>query len=431
MNKNIKKIKSEKGSVTLYVLVAILFFLILIIAGYTSSTNKKIAVDKEFNQIKSQYEKEYEIKESQTFINTSIRDTNPEAAMPANSTIIERDASNGIVIQDENKNEWVWVEVPKTTVFTTAQNKTDYTNIENDLIAYAQVYRTGSSEQSYDWKDEWYAVDGDTVVSASSTTLSETQKQLSNGCGLTYDEYNTYYHNMLSSVYTYGGFWISRYEIGDEVATVTNATRTSSTGTSNTPVSKVNQIPYNFVTCSEAQGLANRLKVGNKTSSLLFGIQWDLTCKFLEEKASWDTAIATPQYYLKNDSTSWGNYKNQSLTLSRGKYNTNSSLSTSVWTSFNVDTTNHVTSSQTLNNESYYQLLTTGASEGTNKMNIYDFAGNEWEWTLEHATINNTQPCALRGSLNSLNGSEYPAASREKLNSIAAGDVVAFRSTIY
>lgn len=430
MSKMIKKVKDNKGSVTLYVLVAILFFLILIITGYTSSTNKKIAADKEFNQIKSQYEKEYEVKESQTFINTSIKDTNPEAAMPANSTIIERNANNGIVIQDENENEWVWVEVPKTTVFTTAQTRTDYTNIENDLITYAQVYRTGSSTQSYNWKDEWYAVDGDTLVSASTTTLTNTQKQLNNGCGLTYDEYNTYYHNMLSSVYTYGGFWISRYEIGDEVSTTTNITRTSSTGTSNKPVSKANQIPYNYVTCSEAQELANRLKLGNKTSSLLFGIQWDLTCKFLEEKANWDTTNATKQYYLKNDSTSWGNYKNQSLTLSRGKYNINPSSSSSTWTAYNVDTTNYVTSSQTSNNASYYQLLTTGASEGTNKINIYDFAGNEWEWILEKTSYSD-KPCVARGSCCNTHGTDNPASKRGYDGIARSHEAIGFRSSLY
>ena len=30
-------------------------------------------------------------------------------------------------------------------------------------------------------------------------------------------------------------------------------------------------------------------------------------------------------------------------------------------------------------------------------MNIYDFAGNGWEWTLEHATSFSSIPCASRG----------------------------------
>ena len=41
-------------------------------------------------------------------------------------------------------------------------------------------------------------------------------------------------------------------------------------------------------------------------------------------------------------------------------------------------------------------LLTTGASEDAKKMNIYDFAGNAWEWTLEK-TSSTSSPCAVRG----------------------------------
>ena len=32
-------------------------------------------------------------------------------------------------------------------------------------------------------------------------------------------------------------------------------------------------------------------------------------------------------------------------------------------------------------------VLSTGASNDTCKMNIFDFAGNEWEWTLEKILI--------------------------------------------
>ena len=41
-------------------------------------------------------------------------------------------------------------------------------------------------------------------------------------------------------------------------------------------------------------------------------------------------------------------------------------------------------------------LLTTGASEYTKKMNIYDFSGNEWKWTLERTSYSGN-PCAIRG----------------------------------
>ena len=343
--------------------------------------------------------------------------------------------SNGLVAKDENENEWVWIEVPKSiytnSTYTSSNNdtdvtsETDYTGIYNILDAYADSYRKGSTTQSYEWKDEWYALDGDVLVTASTAGLTETQKALNNGCGLTYYEYETKYHNMLTSVYKNGGFWISRYEIGDNTATTGNTTRTSSSGTTGIAASKADQIPYNFVTCSQAQILSDGMSADTgKTSSLLFGIQWDLVCKFLEGK---DGLTVTD---INSDSTNWGNYRNSSLILSRGKYNISPNNTSNIWTIFSTDTTNYVTSFQTSNNTNYYQLLTTGASEETRKMNIYDLAGNEWEWTLEK-TSDSSVPCARRGGNCTSNGSGYPAASRYEDSYSSHNYNIGFHSTLY
>ena len=315
-------------------------------------------------------------------------------AKPEGSTIDSATNENtGIVMIDGNQNEWVWVEVPAT-VFTSATSSTDYDKIKADLIAYASDYRKS-------WTDEWYAMDGSTLVTASTEGLTESQKLLNNGCGLTYNEYNTKYQKMLSSIYTNKGFYIGRYEAGiagsDENTSLARYGRTEITSSSPKAVSKQNMIPYNYIRCREAQELANGMSTGNKTSSLMYGIQWDLVCKFLEVKGNWDTTEKTAQYYIKENSTSWGNYSNSSITLSRGKYNTDPSSSSSIWTPFNTDTKNYVTLSKTNSSTSYFQLLTTGASEDTNKMNIYDFSGNEYEWTLEHATSYTNRPCSSRG----------------------------------
>ena len=282
----------------------------------------------------------------------------------------------GLVIKDKNDNEWVWVEVPKT-VFTTAKNADDYNNIKSDLITYVTDYREG---QENNWTDEWYQ-----------------------GCGIdSTQEYTEKYNKMLSSVYTNKGFWISRYEIGDSTATLKNETRTANSGVNGEAVSKPNQIPYNYITCSQAQNLAKGISAdSNKTSSLLFGIQWDLTCKFLEQNSDLTKAD------IKTDSTNWGNYSNSSLTLFRGKYNINPSSSTSLWTVYTTDTTNYVTSSKTSSSENYYQLLTTGASKQTNKLNIYDLAGNVHEFTLEYSNLSDA-PCVHRGVSFMDSGKTYP-----------------------
>ena len=219
------------------------------------------------------------------------------------------------------------------------------------------------------------------------------------------------YNKMLSSVYKNGGFWISRYEIGDSTATASNTTRTSDSGTTGVAVSQANQIPYNYVTCSGAQTLANGMSTDStKTSSLLFGIQWDLVCKFLEENSNLTKAD------IKSDSTSWGNYLN--ATVSNIKEGAKQLIS-AVWTEKTEDKP-----------ESSSILLTTGASEYTNKMNIYDLAGNEYEWTLENTSISSS-PCAFRGGNYDGNGDSIQASIRYSNATSDSNDDIAFRATLY
>ncbi len=296
------------------------------------------------------------------------------AAKPDGSTIDSTtNEKTGIVMTDSNQSEWVWVEVPAT-VFTSATNSTDYDNIKADLISYASDYREGKKGQGCNWNDEWYAMDGETLVTASTEGLTEVQKLLNNGCGLTYNEYNTNYNKMLSSIYTNKGFYIGRYEAGivgsDEDTSLARYSRTEITSSSPKAVSKKDMIPYNWIRCSDAQQLANGMSTGNKTSSLMFGIQWDLVCKFLEVKGNWDTTENTAQYYIKENSSSWGNYNSSTFTINSAKAKKYNDINNSC-----EDITGE---------KSERMLLTTGASEYTNKMNIYDFAGNEYEWTLEH-----------------------------------------------
>ena len=321
---------------------------------------------------------------SSNFTNINKSDSNPAGAVPANSTVIEADANKGIVIKDKNNNEWVWIEVPKTTVFTgltidttntlTEQN---YTDIKNKLISYATTYRSS-------WTDEWYEE-----------------------CEMTSDEYKAAYQKMLKSVNNYGGFWIGRYEAGIEGTTTetTNARTDTSAritiGTSPKAISQKDAIPYNYVNCSEAQALAKEMTPNsNYTSSLMFGIQWDLVCKYLEVKGGLSVAD------INSNSTSWGNYENAKIeNITSGKYAIYNELTLEEWTTISGSYTK-----QNSGND-YRTLLSTGITDYTKKMNIYDFAGNEWEWTLEKA-FDSPTPCACRGGFCSYAGSNFPASFR-------------------
>ena len=332
-----------------------------------------------------------------TGVNTA--ETNPAGAIPTGATIIEGDATKGIVMKDSKDNEWVWVEVPKTiytnstylTGATTPTSNTDYTNIEKIMQNYASDYRNSS------YKDEWY---------------SEAQHGFASA-----EEYNTAKNNMLKSVYDNGGFWIGRYEAGNANATVNNETIASAREdayiAANPAVIKADQIPYNFITNKQAQTLSKSLATGGKTSSLMFGIQWDLTFKFLEEKT--DLTLAD----IKTDSKSWGNYYGSTINLSKGKYNTSPDSSSSTWKAVTAGAKNGE------------MLLTTGASEDTNKMNIYDFAGNEWEWTLEQYTSRSSIPCTIRGGCYYNSGSSHPASYHEVRSTSNSYYIIGFRPALY
>ncbi len=271
------------------------------------------------------------------FIGINPNETNPKGAMPSgNVTVIESDASKGIVIKDKNDREWVWIEVPKT-IFTTAdalgEGKTaEELNaaIKADLIAYAGVYRKGATNQNYNYSDTWYS-----------------------GCGVSdATTYNTMYNKMINSIYNNGGFWIQRYE----------------DGTTN-------------ITCGNAQVKASGYAPDeSKTSSLLFGIQWDLVCRYLDGKEGLTTAM------INTNSSSWGRYNDTS------------------------------------GNKPQAGL------ERNKKMNIYDFAGNLYEWTLE---CGNNYPCIHRGGGYNITGSDCPASYRDIHTTSQAFTIVSFRSTFY
>ena len=314
---------------------------------------------------------------------------------------------DGLVIIDANGNEWVWVEVPRTEevypnigINLDVNNITDEqcTTIYEDLAIYTSAYRQDGYE------DTFYSTEQSGFDSAES--------------------YNKARNNMLRSIYINGGFWIGRYEVGDAEATENNITRTESTGTSDKAVVQANQIPYNYITCEEASKLSSSLSIGEKISSLIFGIQWDLTCKFLEVKTTLD------EKDINSDSRTWGNFRDSSVIVSRGKYNVNPSQG-GIWTSILDNNINNFVGNSTNSDINYFQQLTTGASDTTKKMNIYDFAGNVAEWTLE-SSMTQYIPCVIKGGQYwSRDFTDEFASYRERLGTNNTADSWGFRATLY
>ncbi len=74
-------------------------------------------------------------------------------------------------------------------------------------------------------------------------------------------------------------------------------------------------------------------------------------------------------------------------------------------------------------------LLTTGADTSFSLMNIYDIAGNVYEWTLENSP-DNQLPCTFRGGLY-YNGVLDPASYRWNGKTYASIEFLGFRVSLY
>ena len=282
----------------------------------------------------------------------------------------------GLVVKDGSKNEYVWVEVPKTIYTDSKYNTNGIPSSENDW----EKIRDCLKAYTIDYSNSFYK---DT-----------------NTDGTTYSDD---YKNMLKSVYTNGGFWIGRYEAGLEEG---ESPRTSyvAIAENDKAVTKSNMYPYNYVTRDEAQILARRMNYDGVTSSLIYGVQWDLVLKYIESKN------ATTKSNLTTDSTTIGNYYNSEFVLNRGKFAQYNALSN--WFAYNSeDKKDLVTGSKKKAQSSYSNaiLLTTGATEAASLQNIYDIAGNVEEWTFE-LTYNN-EFCFRGGDFKS-NGSGVDANIR-------------------
>ena len=194
---------------------------------------------------------------------------------------------------------------------------------------------------------------------------------------------------MYDSVKTYKGFYIARYEAGLDVG----SQKTSDDGEIIKSVhSKMNKAPYNYVRWTyndkmseDTNGAvevarsiypATNAKYG-VVSTLTYGVQWDRTLAWWKEtKATNGTGDVTIDSNTKlNDSTNYGNYYNNEIP--------NATFNAGAYVSKDSGTTYKAIDSSYSKTNTQSHILTTGATEETRVNNIYDMAGNLWEWTME------------------------------------------------
>ncbi len=210
-----------------------------------------------------------------------------------------------------------------------------------------------------------------------------------------YDKEVEEYDAMCNSVKKYGGFYIARFEAGDSYATEIGVARSEITE-ARSIVSKKGAYVYNYVKWGEAIDeigengavyLSQNMYKDHASvvSTLCYGVQWDAVMNFVSDED-----------HNVNDSRKWGNYKDSIEAAA-----TNKGI-----------------------------LQQTGTNEAWKAKNIYDLAGNVWEWTMESGSLVNVGRVARSGAYCN-NGFNLSAFNRNPLNFNYFQYDVGFRVALY
>ena len=228
-------------------------------------------------------------------------------------------------------------------------SKTGYR--EPDITHYNTSYDVDSSLQSY--------LDGKTQY-----------ELLSN-------ELEILFAKTIESIQKYGGFYIGRYETG-------NLSSTAVVKKMNTDIGSQNWYTM-YEKCKKLKGNST-----NVITSMIWGSLWDETLDWLvESNATISDGSELTYSLVGRNSTSWGNHYGAK---------------------FNYIPTSSTTPEETSPKAGESSTrIPTGSSSYTKANNIYDLAGNVYEWTLEAYS---TYYRVIRGGRYSSYGSNYPADDR-------------------
>ena len=290
-------------------------------------------------------------------------------AKPNDATYVEGTVDTGVVIKDKNNNEWVWVPVDDATLasmYQTAEGTalTGTTGVTTNKYSKGNIiegidrgtpnssdYREPDILKSRD-TDDTAAQAGFTAKEATETEEAKTALKVM-AESLVQD-----YSEMIESIAKYKGFYIGRYEL---------STKTENGVTVGIEQKdKVSQTEKNWYELYKYS--KNIAGSENMQTRMIWGCQWDVTCKWLAEH----------NYDISN-SSAWGNYYDSVSPANGGNYKKGNKKNT-------------------------------GSNENWKANNIYDLAGNFYEWTQEADDSVIRRAC--RGGVFSYSGSGDPASGR-------------------
>ena len=400
-----KSNQSSRGITLIALVITIIVLLILagvsinMLTGQNGILNRAAEAKVTYNQAKENEQRELAMLEAKTSLaNKEYVDSNEDKAIiPAGFAITgvegETTIKNGLVITDSEGNEFVWIPVElEIEAGETFESKYPRTLFADNVpttglnTAYTEPY-----------------VDG-------------------------YEGEDTEYRAMVNSVTEYGGFYVGRYETGFN-GTEAKGTYTSySSQPTTTDILKetkklvvqkgsyvYNYVPwgssmsditaYNKGTTDAPEYVIGAVELSKNfakangysgvRSTLIYGIQWDVMMRYVSDDE-----------HNINDSSTWGNYD-----TSTGDALTNSGSS----------------------NMNY----TTGRNEAWKAKNIYDIAGNVYEWIMEAYYYDipawniTVAQRICRGGFYFADSSVVPASCRVAWNPNVMQEITGFRLALY
>ena len=240
-------------------------------------------------------------------------------------------------VAQRTRNQWVWVPIA---------DVTDMYHVSNNQL-YANVYTFSESKYT-----KFTSSTYEPIVSSSqnydrdNNYLKESLEGISRNEFL--QEIREEFYEMLESVKTYGGFYIGRYETGN---------------TEKNNLRVVKGFTFSYITWYDAYKKSKQIRGTNPVhTNIIWGIQWDETLKWLID--SGDKTYSE----VGRDSSTWGNYRDLSFTYTE----TSGLKADRTGTEAGETATKYGTN-----------IIPTGSTERNKANNIYDLAGNLWEWTME------------------------------------------------
>ena len=398
-----KNLKSENGSITSLVIVTVLFFVTILSTSYMvvnalrksqlkSQINAKDVYERDLKRV-DEIVAEIENRKNQVWpepkeenetingeVGNAYNPTIPAGYIPINTdsskwgdgtTTPTTDAvDHGLVIQDKKGNEWVWIPVDETTLATMCNtaNETENTlcGTSGETAVKTKLY---SSTITIGKDSNTKTITRTTPGTTTDPYYREPDLVVGSGTGHDATYYNTIlgengtkeelaqlfvdeYKEMIESIKKCGGFYIGRYELSEAGVQKNQPTLTNTNW-------------YNLYKKCKSLNASEKVE-----TRMIWGCQWDVTCDFIANKGE--------QKSIRY-SSSWGNYSDSTTPANTGNYEKKIKKNT-------------------------------GSNEYWKANNIYDLAGNCFEWTQE---VYSTVSRAYRGSNCLSSGSIYPASDRD------------------